>query len=78
MFVALVVICSISPSVSVFISLCNKLSKPIIYNWLDILNGASSTATNYLTSEFNDILNNTTPDNQKLIYKIAKVISENS
>ena len=23
-----------------FISLCNKLSKPIIYNWLDILNEA--------------------------------------
>lgn len=41
-----------------------------------ILNGASSTSNNYLTSEFNDVLNNVSPDKQKLIYKIAKIISE--
>ena len=41
-----------------------------------ILNGVSSTSSNYLTSEFNDILNSVTPSQQKLIYKIAKVISE--
>ena len=41
-----------------------------------ILNGASSTSNNYLTSEFNDVLNNASPDKQKLIYKIAKIISE--
>lgn len=41
-----------------------------------ILNGASSNSKNYLTSEFNDILNNVSADKQKLIYKIAKVISE--
>lgn len=41
-----------------------------------ILNGASSTSNNYLTSEFNDVLNNTSADKQKLIYKIAKIISE--
>ena len=41
-----------------------------------ILNGASSTSSNYLTSEFNDILNNVSADKQKLIYKIAKIISE--
>ena len=41
-----------------------------------ILNGASSTSNNYLTSEFNDILNNVSADKQKLIYKIAKIISE--
>ena len=41
-----------------------------------ILNGASSTSNNYLTSEFNDVLNNSSPDKQKLIYKIAKIISE--
>ena len=41
-----------------------------------ILNGASSNSKNYLTSEFNDILNNVSSDKQKLIYKIAKVISE--
>ncbi len=41
-----------------------------------ILNGTSSNSVNYLTSEFNDILNNVSPEKQKLIYKIAKVISE--
>ena len=41
-----------------------------------ILNGASKNSKNYLTSEFNDILNNVSSDKQKLIYKIAKVISE--
>ncbi len=41
-----------------------------------ILNGASSTSDNYLDSEFNELLNNATPKAQKLIYKVAKVISE--
>ena len=41
-----------------------------------ILNGASSKSTNYLSSEFNDILNSVSPEKQKLIYKIARVISE--
>lgn len=41
-----------------------------------ILNGASSNSSNYLTSEFNDILSSVSPEKQKLIYKIAKVISE--
>ncbi len=41
-----------------------------------ILNGTSSQSENYLSSEFNDILNNASPEKQKLIYKIAKVISE--
>ena len=41
-----------------------------------ILNGASSTSNNYLTSEFNEIINHTTPAKQKLIYKVAKVITE--
>ena len=41
-----------------------------------ILNGVSSTSNNYLTSEFNDVLNNSSPEKQKLIYKIAKVINE--
>lgn len=41
-----------------------------------ILNGASSTSNNYLTSEFNDVLNSVSADKQKLIYKIAKIISE--
>ena len=41
-----------------------------------ILNGASSDSQNYLTSEFNHVLSNISPEKQKLIYKIAKVISE--
>lgn len=41
-----------------------------------ILNGVSSDSDNYLASEFNNILNSVSSDKQKLIYKIAKVISE--
>ena len=41
-----------------------------------ILNGVSSKSKNYLIFEFNNILNSVTPEKQKLIYKIAKVISE--
>ena len=40
-----------------------------------ILNGSSDTSTNYLNDEFSNLLSSTTPENQKLIYKIAKVIS---
>ncbi len=39
-----------------------------------ILNGVSSTSNNYLSSEFEEILNNASPEKQKLIYEIAKVI----
>lgn len=41
-----------------------------------ILNGVSSNSDNYLASEFNNILNSVSSDKPKLIYKIAKVISE--
>lgn len=41
-----------------------------------ILNGVSSNSNNYLTSEFNEILNSVSSEKQKLIYKIAKIISE--
>ena len=41
-----------------------------------ILNGSSNNSNTYLASEFDDILKNTTPEKQKLIYKIAKVINE--
>ena len=41
-----------------------------------ILNGVSSNSDNYLASEFNNILNSVSSDKQKLMYKIAKVISE--
>lgn len=42
----------------------------------DILNGTSSKSTKYLDSEFSNILKNCSSDKQKLIYDIAKVISE--
>ena len=42
----------------------------------DILNGVSENSKNYLSTEFNELLTNVTPDKQKLIYKIAKIISE--
>ena len=41
-----------------------------------ILNGSSSSSKTYLSSEFDDLLKDSTPDKQKLIYKIAKVINE--
>ena len=41
-----------------------------------ILNGSSNKSDTYLASEFDDILKNTTPEKQKLIYKIAKIITE--
>ncbi len=41
-----------------------------------ILNGASSDSTNYLTKEFNDLIQSCTADKQRLIYKVAKVIAE--
>ncbi len=41
-----------------------------------ILNGSSSDSKNYLNSEFSNVLNNISSEKQKLIYKIAKVISE--
>lgn len=41
----------------------------------EILNGASSNSSKYLDSEFADLLESCSSDNQKLIYDIAKVIS---
>ena len=41
-----------------------------------ILNGSSNNSNTYLASEFDDILKNTTPEKQKLIYEIAKIINE--
>lgn len=42
-----------------------------------ILNGTSSNSEQYLISEFNDIFSKCSPEQQKLIYKIAKTIIEN-
>lgn len=41
-----------------------------------ILNGSSDCDSNYLNQEFNQILDSCSPDKQKLIYDIAKVISK--
>ena len=44
-----------------------------------LLNGASNNSTNYLNKEFSELLKGCSPDTQKLIYNVAKVIvdSEN-
>ncbi len=44
----------------------------------EILNGTASTSHQYLISEFNDILSNCPADKQRLIYKIAKTIIEDT
>ena len=52
--------------------LCNILGVSEGY----ILNGTSSASKVYLDSEFSNILRKCSPDKQKLIYNIAKLISE--
>ena len=42
-----------------------------------ILNGVADSDENYLYNEFNDILKKCSPEKQKLIYKISKMIAEN-
>ena len=41
-----------------------------------ILNGVSDEDDKYLYNEFNDILKKCSPEKQKLIYKLSKVIAE--
>jgi len=41
-----------------------------------ILNGASSSSSNYLDEEFAELLKSCSPEKQKLIYNIAQVIAE--
>lgn len=41
-----------------------------------ILNGSSNDSKTYLSSEFDELLKSSSPEKQKLIYKIAKVINE--
>lgn len=40
-----------------------------------ILNGASSSSENYLTKEFSELLKGCSPETQRLIYDVAKVIA---
>lgn len=42
----------------------------------EILNGASTTSTNYLSKNFADLLKHCSPKKAKLIYNIAKMIVE--
>lgn len=41
-----------------------------------ILNGVSSKSANYLNKEFADLLRGCSPETQRLIYDVAKVIAE--
>lgn len=41
-----------------------------------ILSGSYSNSENYLTKEFSELLKKCSPDKQKLIYNIAKIIAE--
>lgn len=43
-----------------------------------ILNGVSDEDDKYLYNEFNDILKKCSPEKQKLIYKLSKVIAEDA
>lgn len=43
-----------------------------------ILNGVSDEDDKYLYNEFNDILKKCSPEKQKLIYKLSKVIAEDT
>jgi len=42
----------------------------------EILSGVSDDSKNYLTDDLNNILKNCSPEKQRLIYKIANIISE--
>ncbi len=52
--------------------LCNLLEVSEGY----LLNGASSDSVNYLSKEFSELIKNCSPEKQKLIYSVAKVIAE--
>lgn len=41
----------------------------------EILNGVSNSSSKYLNSEFTELLDNCSPEKQKLIYDIAKVVA---
>lgn len=44
----------------------------------EILNGAYLNSTSYLSEDFNSLLKGCSPEKQKLIYNIAKVIIESN
>lgn len=52
--------------------LCNILNISEGY----LLNGVSSNSENYLDNEFSNLIKSISPEKQKLIYNIAKIIAE--
>ncbi len=54
--------------------LCNLLDVSEGY----LLNGAASDSSNYLSKEFSELIRNCSPEKQKLIYGVAKVIAESN
>ncbi len=42
-----------------------------------VLSGSASNQANYLNKEFSELLQKCSPEKQKLIYEVAKTISEN-
>lgn len=52
--------------------LSEKLEIPIEY----LLSGTSEKSSNYLSKEFSDILKLCTPQKQRMIFEIAKIVSE--
>lgn len=52
--------------------LCNILDISEGY----LLNGVSSNSENYLDKEFSNLIKSISPEKQKLIYNIAKIIAE--
>ncbi len=42
----------------------------------EIINGTSKNSSNYLSDDFSELLKNCSPEKQKLIYDVAKVISK--
>ena len=53
--------------------ICSILEVPEGY----ILSGSYSDSRNYLSKEFSELLKSCSPEKQKLIYNVAKVIAEN-
>ena len=52
--------------------ICNLLS----ISEAEIISGASDDSENYLNNDLSNLLKNCSPEKQRLIYKIANIISE--
>lgn len=54
----------------------NEICKLLDISESEILSGVSDDSNNYLNNDLNDLLKNCSPEKQRLIYKIANIISE--